>query len=297
MAEISVVIPVYNQADALSYTLDGFTEQAGPYRDTPIIVVDDGSDEPIESVVRSYTEQLPLTYKRITRSGRANARNQGAAQVDEGIVVFCDADRIPAPDFLMAHHQAHLHGGDPLVIGQVREIYVSNSAARREEIAAICRTPRLQRVPQYCRLVYQIYDRYGNPQAQIPWISTFSGNMSISKARLAQLGGFDETFREWGFEHFEFGYRAFLQGVPFRYQSEAVNIHLAHRRYGPSYEELIRNSHRLFLEKHPDPVVERFLDFMLGRLSLQELAGCAAVGQEQPLFANEQPLYVRITNF
>ncbi|UFJ42403.1 glycosyltransferase [Brevibacillus humidisoli] len=305
MTDLTVVIPVYNQSDALALTLHGFTVQPEPYRRTPIIVVDDGSSEPIGSVVHSFSDKLNLTYKRLERCGRAAARNQGAAEADGGIVVFCDADRIPAPQFLQAHHQTHLQSDDALVIGQVREIYVSDIVAERERVLAYWADHRKQRIPQYCRLVYRLYDEWGRASPTVPWISAFSGNMSIRKERFAALGGFDEGFREWGFEHFEFGYRAYQQGVPYRYHPQAANIHLAHRRSGPPYEELIRRSHQYFLQKHPDLVVEKFLDFMLGQVSLQELVQCvqeqdhlsAAQGTYDPLVVEREPLYVRITNF
>lgn len=71
MTKMNVVIPVYNQAYALSLTLHGLTRQAAPYNRCPVIVVDDGSEEPVHAVAEAYRGRLNLTYVRIPRSGRA----------------------------------------------------------------------------------------------------------------------------------------------------------------------------------------------------------------------------------
>lgn len=305
MSRLFVVIPVYNQTAALAYTLHGFAAQPEPYRRTPIIVVDDGSTEAVEPIVAAFSDRLRLVYKRLERVGRATARNLGAREAAGEIVVFCDADRVPEPGFLAAHAQAHQHCDNALVVGQVREIYVADITREREKVLAYWQDRQKQRVPQYCRLVYQLYDEAGKVNPAAPWISTFSGNMSLPISQFHELGGFDEGFREWGFEHFEFGYRAYRRGISFRYQPQAGNIHLAHRRKGQSYEEFIRRSHRYFLAKHPDPVVEKFLDFMLGRLSLQAFIRYAArqTGLSEEVYGGtwmteqREPQYVRITNF
>lgn len=99
---ISVIIPVHNQAYPLSITLWGFSRQAPQFRDCEIIIVDDGSTEPIEAVVDSYRDRLNITYVRIPHRGRAAARNEGLCQLDSevSIAVFCDADRVPRPTSL-----------------------------------------------------------------------------------------------------------------------------------------------------------------------------------------------------
>ncbi|GAA4726563.1 glycosyltransferase family 2 protein [Brevibacillus fulvus] len=297
--DVTVIIPVYNQAEALSLTLEGFAGQTPPFQHSRIVVMDDGSTQPIRAVVEAFKDKLRIDYVRISRSGRAVARNLGSSRAEKGLLVFCDADRIPAPDFLAAHYDAHQRapvGQKRVVIGQVRETYLSDPTKNRQRVDVYLRQQKHQRIPQYCQLVYRLFDSRGQTASPICWIATFSGNMSLSVEGFRQLGGFDENFREWGFEHFELGYRAYRQKFSFVYEPQASNVHLAHRREGFSYEEKIRASHAYFLQKHPDPAIESFLPFMLGKLSMNQLEQLAAYGSvvQQEDHAS---LYVRITNF
>ena len=84
---LSVVVPVYNSGDVLRRGLAALA--ASDYDAYDVLVVDDGSTEPIESTVRSYG----FDYLRIDGpGGPARARNLGVARVQGNVVVFVDAD-------------------------------------------------------------------------------------------------------------------------------------------------------------------------------------------------------------
>ncbi|WP_270168531.1 glycosyltransferase family 2 protein [Paenibacillus sp. SYP-B4298] len=293
---ITVIIPVHNQAYPLALTLQAFTKQLPPYNQCSIIVVDDGSEDLIHSVVEAYRDSLDIQYVRIAKSGRAAARNAGARWAKEGLIVFCDADRMPRPDFLQSHVEASKRYDSSIMIGQVREIYVTDPERNRKIIEERLANHAFSRIPQYCRLVYQLFDDAGACQSGIPWVATFSGNMSMPVDLFHSLGGFDEQFQEWGFEHFELGYRACQGRVPFVYAQEAINVHLAHHRQGTSYRNYMTRSHRYFYEKHSEPVVMHFLSFMLGEISLKQLEDIEQTGQLMP-HKEDSGLkgYVRIT--
>ncbi|WP_374701646.1 glycosyltransferase family 2 protein [Paenibacillus tyrfis] len=297
LREISVVIPVYNQAYPLSLTLYGFTRQPPPFDRCRIIVVDDGSSEPIEAVVEAYRDRLNIAYVRLPRKGRAAARNEGVRRLDEGIVVFCDADRIPRPGFLQAHYEAHCGAETRMAVGHVRELYVSEPERNRELVLERIRGETHDRVPQFCRLVYGLFDAEGGTSAAAAWVSTLSGNLSVPLELFRRLEGFDEHFHEWGFEHMEFGYRAHRQGCRFRYATRAVNVHLAHPRSGAPYEALIRQSHAYFYKKHPQPVIRQFLGFMMGHTSLRQLEQTALACEGNGSADSVPDGFVRITNF
>lgn len=101
----------------------------------------------------------------------------------------------------------------------------------------------------------------------VPWISTLSGNMSISKTTAQK---FDEDFQGWGFEHFEFGYRLFKSGYQFVLNDMAKNYHIAHKRGTNQYRDSMINSLEVFLRKHPDYEIFQFGKFIFGDISLQE---------------------------
>ncbi|MFD7524212.1 glycosyltransferase family 2 protein [Paenibacillus chitinolyticus] len=293
---IAVVIPVHNQAFALSMTLHGFSLQSPPYNECPVWVVDDGSTEPVESVVEAYKGLLPVHYVKIRHGGRAAARNAGVERLSDGLVIFNDADRMPRPGFIKAHADRYCAQGEGLTVGQVREMYVPDPGAHRDKVLDNYRLQKNDRQPQYVRLIRRLFAPDGRTDSRVPWITALSGNLSVPVRLYRGLGGFDEKFSAWGFEHFEFGYRAFRKGAEFRYEEEAVNVHLAHPR-SAAYEQLIRSSHAYFYEKHNRREIGVFLDFMLGKISLAELerAACPEIPLE-PGKARELSHYVRITN-
>ncbi len=87
---ISVIVPVYNTPDELKLTLKSLVNQSE--RDFEIIVVDDGSIEPIDSVISNF--QFPILNFRIKHGGAPKARNYGFSKSHGEYVLFCDADMI-----------------------------------------------------------------------------------------------------------------------------------------------------------------------------------------------------------
>lgn len=82
-----MIVPVYNAADDLKRCLDALA--ASQYDDFDVLVVDDGSTEPVASLVRPYG----FGYLRLNGpGGPARARNRGVACVRGLYVVFIDAD-------------------------------------------------------------------------------------------------------------------------------------------------------------------------------------------------------------
>mgnify|MGYP001157870304 FL=1 len=92
---ISVIIPVYNQADKIGRCLDSLLAQT--YRDFEIIIVDDGSTDNLDEVLLAYElklQQAKIPYKIIVQENRgANAaRNRGWAEAQGEFLLFSDAD-------------------------------------------------------------------------------------------------------------------------------------------------------------------------------------------------------------
>jgi glycosyltransferase involved in cell wall biosynthesis len=84
---LSVIVPVYNGTDDLQRCLAALA--ASHYSAFDVLVVDDGSTEPVEPVVHAYG----FAYRRLDGpQGPAQARNLGAACVNGDYLVFVDAD-------------------------------------------------------------------------------------------------------------------------------------------------------------------------------------------------------------
>lgn len=89
---ISIVIPVYNQADKLKKCLDSIIGQT--YDNYEIIVVNDGSTDNFEKIIKPYKDKLGLKLEIINQEnqGAAAARNRGARRGRGEFIIFCDAD-------------------------------------------------------------------------------------------------------------------------------------------------------------------------------------------------------------
>lgn len=85
---ISVVIPAYNAERFLPRALDSVFAQSEPVHE--VIVVDDGSKDGTEQVVRSYGDRV--RYLRQENSGAAVARNRGIREATGNWIAFLDSD-------------------------------------------------------------------------------------------------------------------------------------------------------------------------------------------------------------
>jgi len=97
---ISIIIPVYNQADHLDKCLTSIEKQI--YINYEIIIVDDGSDDHIGTVVKKYRQifGLKMAYFEQANQGASAARNRGAELAKGEYIIFCDADIIMKPAML-----------------------------------------------------------------------------------------------------------------------------------------------------------------------------------------------------
>lgn len=94
--KVSVIIPTYNGGRYLGETLRSVLSQS--FLDHEVIVVDDGSDEDIRSVVDAAGSNI--RYVRQERRGPAAARNHGVRLSGGKYIAFLDHDDLWEPDNL-----------------------------------------------------------------------------------------------------------------------------------------------------------------------------------------------------
>jgi len=99
---ISVIIPVYNQAEKLKQTLLSLNKQT--YRDLEIIIVNDGSSDNPEKIFMDFlaTNQSDLSFSFFNQAnlGAPAARNHGFRESKGEYLFFCDADAVLEPNAL-----------------------------------------------------------------------------------------------------------------------------------------------------------------------------------------------------
>ena len=171
---ISVVIPTRNRPEALSETLRGLREQALPAQDYEIVIVDDGSSPGIR--LECPENGPPCILIRLEGRERSAARNVGAQAAHGAFVVFVDDDMSVATDFLEAHLAAHNEWPDAIVVGSIR-------------------LPKAVLERPFGRF-RQALEMQGVPQSRgVSCARNFctAANMSMSRKRFRELGGFDEA--------------------------------------------------------------------------------------------------------
>ncbi|MBW4708910.1 glycosyltransferase [Roseobacter sp. YSTF-M11] len=214
MIAASIIVPSYNRPEQLRGCLEALVGQIGPAYE--IIVVDDGSAQPLAPVCDLFGEKLRCI--RQENAGPAAARNTGAAAARGRFLAFTDDDCRPRPDWLQKLH--HAHGGDAscLVGGRVEnglpgDIYASVS----------------QELCDY------LYEYFGAAEGSMPFFT--SNNLGCDKAEFERLGGFDQTFPLAAGEDRDFGMRWGDTTGALKYAPDAVIDHYHSMNFGKFWRQ------------------------------------------------------------
>jgi len=98
---ISIVIPAYNRKDLLKECLDSLLDQTYPKEDYEIVVVDDGSTDGTEDMLRQMSgEHGNLRYFRQENGGMFPAWNKAASLAKGDILVMTDSDCVAGKNLL-----------------------------------------------------------------------------------------------------------------------------------------------------------------------------------------------------
>ena len=98
MAEISVIIALYNKGELVERAIDSVINQT--YTDWSLVVVDDGSTDNSKDHVEKYLSDERVTYVWQENAGPGPARNTGIRNSSSKYVTFLDADDEWLPEFL-----------------------------------------------------------------------------------------------------------------------------------------------------------------------------------------------------
>jgi glycosyltransferase involved in cell wall biosynthesis len=106
MPKVSVIIPTHNRSQFVPLAIRSVLDQT--FKDLEVIVVDDGSTDNTQSVLKSFGGGIRVVFQE--NSGVSSARNTGIALADSPWVAFLDSDDEWAPNYLasqMEQVQAH----------------------------------------------------------------------------------------------------------------------------------------------------------------------------------------------
>ncbi len=218
--QLSVVIPTWNRCDVLTRTLEALLRQAEA-PEFEVLVVDDGSTDSTASAVARLQQEaaVPLHYLYQPNRKQGAARNLGARHACGRWLVFLGDDIIPAPGFLAEHLAAHLRL-DP------------DPAASRTSVIGYTTWPPEFRRTRFLNYIGEYGWQFGFALIQdpldVPFNFFYTSNLSISRQRFLESGGFDESFQEYGWEDIELSLRLRRKGMRLVYAEKARAYHEHH---------------------------------------------------------------------
>lgn len=224
----SIIIPTKDKLPRLSLVLKTLEPQIN--NAIEVIVIFDGCSQ---ETVRGFNE-IKLKYKPIPiihtqNLGRARARNSGIRHAKGDIVIFLDDDRLPTPDFVLQHIEKHV-SGHYAVIGERLNINYSD-----EELRGLCRNGVTY--PDFLEMSKRAFKEPNDRLKKIgrrilgqllETVTFTTGNSSVRRKDLLNIGLFDENFFGWGMEDVDLGYRLAKSGVKIIRDYSIINYHLVH---------------------------------------------------------------------
>jgi glycosyltransferase involved in cell wall biosynthesis len=222
---VSVVVPTHNRASLLARTLRSVQGQT--LSDLEIIVVDDGSTEPVAVVPREWLRVVRHEHP----LGVSAARNRGIAEALGEWVAFCDDDDVWAPAKLEEQlieadreHAAWVYAGDVNVDVDLRVI---SGGPPPDAAAAVRDLPRF------------------NP------ISSGGSNVMVRAQLLNEVGRFDEGLRRT--EDWDLWIRLARAGPPACVRRPLVAYRFHQGNVAPDTASMVLEA-RLLAGRHRIPV-------------------------------------------
>lgn len=214
---VSVIVPVFNDSEHLKTCLEALESQTYPKNLYDVIVVDNASDEDIESVVSQFG-QAGTTHE--SRPGSYAARNKGISLAKGEVIAFTDSDCIPAPDWIEK--------------GVANLLRVSNCGLVAGKVEFFFNNPnQLTAVELYDSVTFLQQQKYVEERK-----FGATANVFTLKSVINDVGVFNDTLksgadREWGQRVFSSGYKQI-------YADDTCVAHPARHSLDQLYKKTVR---------------------------------------------------------
>jgi len=201
----TVIVPTRNHAATVIACLDGLVDQHPPDGDLELLLVDAGSTDATVALVTAWqARQAGRTARLLHATGGslAEARNAGAAAAQGDLLLFIDADCVPAADWVATMCSSF---ADPAIVG----------------VRGAIRTTQRGLTPAFVQAEYD--DRYDRMRgfATIDFIDNYAA--AYRREVFLANGGFDAFFAVG--EDQELSFRLAEKGYQMAFQPAAVVDH------------------------------------------------------------------------
>jgi GT2 family glycosyltransferase len=209
----TIQLCTYNRAALLERVLDACFDQTIPGSDYEVVLVDDGSTEKrTAEVIARAGERAPCRFValRQSNSGLAKGRNNGIAHAGGNRIIFIDDDVLPVPTFVEEHLRSD--AAHPFAI-------VRGGAINVEDFDNL--PPPIWSLRNYSGNFF--------------WTT----NVSVPLKTIRAIGGFNETFAEYGWEDIDVGLRLRFAGVKAVFNKAALVYHYKPRLRSSNVERML----------------------------------------------------------
>lgn len=214
---VSVIVPVYNDAEKLTLCLAALENQTYPRELYEIIVVDNSSTEDISGALDKFIQVLLATE---SQPGSYAARNKGLSIARGDVIGFTDSDCIPENSWVergVEHLLAFPDCG--LLAGKIRVYFRNDSQPTPVEVFE-----RLTAFPQKELLDKR---RFGA-----------TANVFTTREVIKRVGCFDSRLKSHG--DLEWGQRVYASGYQQIYADDVLVSHPARYSIAQLYHRTVR---------------------------------------------------------
>lgn len=217
---VSVVIPTHNRAKILPRAVSSVLGQTYPIYE--IVIVDDGSTDDTDSVVRQFQRQYPqVKYFKIPKSGAQAARNEGIRQATGTWIAFLDSDDEYLSDKIEKQMDVAIHE-------KVSAVHCECYVKRGDQLPVLFGTPAIS------GNIFQAVLSAPGP--------TFPA-LLVRKAALEAMGLLDPavpSFQEWDTvirlaKDYEFGYVSEPLYIYYCHDGETISKDMKRHTLGYAY--------------------------------------------------------------
>ncbi|HVR47669.1 MAG TPA: glycosyltransferase [Candidatus Binatia bacterium] len=208
----TIQLCTYNRAALLERVLDACLEQTVDDREYEIVLVDDGSADSTPSVIERVRTRARCPFTVVTQAngGLAKARNAGIARANGERIIFIDDDVLPLPNFVEEHVRAAARHPAGIVRGGAIEV---------------------QSLDDLPPPIWSLRNYSGN--------YFWTTNVSVPLQTIRAIGGFDESFSEYGWEDIDVGLRLRARGVKAVFHPAALVYHYKPRPRADGVEKML----------------------------------------------------------
>jgi glycosyltransferase involved in cell wall biosynthesis len=215
MPAVTIQLCTYNRARLLERVLDACFEQTIDDDAYEIVLVNDGSSDDTPAVIARARERATCAFVAIDQAnaGLASGRNVGIARASGERIIFIDDDVLPTPNFVEEHLRSH--AAHPAAIVRGGAINVES----------------FDDLPP---AVWRLKDYSGN--------YFWTTNVSVPLATIREIGGFNTSFSEYGWEDIDVGLRLRARGVKAVFNKKALVYHYKPRPRSGNVESMLRQA-------------------------------------------------------